>query len=333
MQYDEERAIELSNRLLHRVENERVLGAQDVDHLVHYTSFAALESIVGKREIWLSPVSSMNDVDEVASGKSLIWREAEAHVGRLWPTFEPIWTNDEELWAQISREFNDRIVHDRDETFVSCWSAFSNECFPDGRHKFDELSMWRAYGASGNGVALIFDPAVLFRHSHLGSGIISTRVHYQTEEQFVEKARICFADFALTVVSLSPIERATYNDLIVGSFAELCFFLSATHKHPAFELENEWRFIWNRKPWSSQVLVNQLRATLSRDGLYERLVMPFGDQIVGDEDEVKLRDALIAVMVGPCSQSDLKARGVKQLLADSDFDNTEVLISPIPFRA
>lgn len=283
------------------------------------------------RELWFSPVGLMNDFGEVARGKDIIWMEADQGSGRLWSVFEPIWKADPHLWDSISSEFSHRVIYDREETFISCWSKFDSGSLEDGRELYDDLSMWRSYGANGNGVALVFDPKVLFSHSFQRNGVTSTRVHYQSENEFVERCSRAFSNFTLAVLALSSEERELYQDTIVGCFAELCFFLSATHKHTGFQFENEWRFVWNRKPWSPESMTTQLRATISSNGLFQRLVMPFGMPERNDAEPF-LEDALLEVMVGPCERSELKARGVLQLLSDHGFHNTHVSNSPIPFR-
>jgi len=136
------------------------------------------------------------------------------------------------------------------------------------------------------------------------------------------------------VAGLSDDERELYETEIVGTFAEICFVLSVTHKHTAFKDEREWRFIWNKKQWSPPEISDSVVAKRTAAGLLERLVLPVGENPSSQhDDQVRLDEALKQVMIGPCEHRYLKARGVHQLLRDNGLLNTTTRYSEIPFRS
>jgi len=90
--WNAKREDEIAGQLVSSIEMERQLRAQHLATLVNFTDFAALENIVNAKEIWFSPVSAMNDFEEVTAGKNLIMRGADVG-GGLMPAFEPIIKN------------------------------------------------------------------------------------------------------------------------------------------------------------------------------------------------------------------------------------------------
>ena len=300
--------------------------------LAHYTSFGALKGIVENREIWLSPVSCMNDTAEVQNGKRLI-NQAADQGGRLWNCFMSISKNLPDLWSEISEEFYARMDHDLVETFVGCFSLVKEPWLDqDERLVIDNLTMWRAYGASGNGVVLLFDPELVLRHPLFQGAVWFSKIEYETEQMFIARAERYFSHFASVVLSLPAQDQIEYSDLIVGAFSELSFQLAVSHKHPAFKDEKEMRMIWNRKSWQPDVADAFVKAELTNDGLYERFRMSFRDESADPANSFDLSKCLKIVMLGPCEDSEMKMRAIRTVLDTNGFHETVIERSDIPFR-
>lgn len=328
-----EEELSIWDKLLEPILQDHTKSLQGRSTFIHYTSFPALKGIIERKEIWLSPVSCMNDTAEVQYGKELIHYEANEN-GQLLSCFEAIGENHPALWKEISNEFYGRIDHDLAETFVSCFSQFPEPWKDkDDRLTFDCLTMWRAYGASGNGVALGLNPEIILRNPLLLSSVMLAKVKYETDVEFVARAKRYFSHFSNVVLAMNDSDLNKNEALIVGAFTELSFYLAVTHKHPSFRDEQEIRLTWNRKPWNPHYSDSFVRSELAQDGLFERFCMPFRDNGAEDENTFDLSKALQFVLVGPCENSKLKKRAVETLLNNYGFEGTVVQESDIPFRS
>jgi hypothetical protein len=131
--------------------------AKRPSHLAHYTSVAVLEKIISNNEVWFSHPSNMNDHEEMWFGINQgvkIVREASAG-----STLTDL-AGGADNFNKLSRQYIDFIgVFDTKvstDVYVFCLSEYDCEKQPDGL-----LSMWRGYGANGNGVALVFNTSFL----------------------------------------------------------------------------------------------------------------------------------------------------------------------------
>lgn len=331
---DDPRKQEIWLNLLEPILNDNKRNLNEVGLFVHYTGFAALSGIIENREIWFSPVPLMNDIAEVNHGKELIIREANPD-GRLWSSFEPLMNRYADLWNKISDEFTHRIGHDRHETFVSCWTNIQAP-YKDETHdqmRYDDLTMWRAYGASGNGAAIVLDPQFLLQHRLLSSDVLLAKVQYESDAEFLDRSEKYLSSFVLKTLATDEDDLAAFEDQVVGAFAELCFYLAVTHKHHSFASEKEWRLIWNRKPWSTDQAIRSVKSKVASGGLYERFCLQFGNIQDAEVGDVFLEHALKSIMIGPCEHSELKTQAVSSLLYNNGFHEATVEQSVIPFRA
>jgi Protein of unknown function (DUF2971) len=147
--------------------------------LAHYTTVQVLEKILTNSEIWFSNPLYMNDLQEVRFGINegyevvLTSEEIEAGCG----TTERAQKFREAFTAYYYEFANDQVLN----TYVFCCSEHSKED-DDGR-----LSMWRGYGANGNGVAIVFDSAQI--GSVPGSPLLIAKVDYESTDARVSWLR------------------------------------------------------------------------------------------------------------------------------------------------
>lgn len=140
--------------------------------LAHYTSINSLENILRSNSLWLSNPLFMNDLNEVRFG---VLNGVETFRGL--PLQELLSISATEA-NEISNAFNEFFEYDRNENVIDTYVFCLTEHDPsnvDGK-----LSMWRAYGDHGKGVALVFD----FSGPNLepqSSPLALTKVKYATE--------------------------------------------------------------------------------------------------------------------------------------------------------
>ena len=117
--------------------------------LAHYTSIQNFDYIVEGEEIWFSNPLNMNDLDELVFGMNQGAAEFRGNEALIEAC------GNEKIFGQLLHYF-DHYFNQFDtnhvlDTYVSCFSRHDEEDF-DG-----DLSMWRGYGANGDGVALVID--------------------------------------------------------------------------------------------------------------------------------------------------------------------------------
>lgn len=298
-------------------------------NLAHYCSFSAFQSIISNREIWFSPIKSMNDIEEITRGKELIIEYSKDRSHKVWQALEIIRNHDENLWNYINQEFAHRWDSDPDDTFISCWSECDLELGTE-----DDLAMWRGYGHNGNGVAIVIDPRLFLTEEGYESEIIACPVFYETEEEFAYRAATYFRSFVINLLALTPADREEFKSLAVQAFVDLCYYLSVTHKHPGFKQEREWRFVWRRNQYLDQTLEQFVSSKAIGSSFHEKFCLPLNEKPDFVPTSLAITDLIKGVTLGPCAESDLKQNAILTLLENEGFEMnaTRVFTSTIPFR-
>lgn len=298
---------------------------ESLTHLAHYCTFATLAGIVGTEELWFSPPTLMNDINEIIAGKQMIIQNAD-YARPLGSAMRVLEQNAPTFWALVRQDFEERFVTDLEHTFISCWS----ECRPTSR-SHDQLTMWRGYAGEGNGVAVVADVS-FFAGGEFD--IIACPVFYETPEAFAARADKAVRAFLVQYMNIDREDRAKFEWLAVAAFSDLIFYLSVSHKHEAFAAEAEWRFVWRRRPYFQGDFDRFVKAKVSPRGLFERFCLPIDGSIRTNAGWLDMRDMITEVMVGPCEDQDAQVNGVRRLLEDAGFDGetTAVTRSQIPFR-
>ena len=121
-------------------------------YVAHYTSLEVLEKIMRDNELWFSHPFYMNDLQEMRFGIVEGFKIFDAYSRD--PEFITACGTPERA-AMITKIFGAcfaafNLKHAL-EIYVACFSSHDDPDDADGL-----LSMWRAYGANGDGAALIF---------------------------------------------------------------------------------------------------------------------------------------------------------------------------------
>jgi hypothetical protein len=121
--------------------------------LAHYTTIQVLEKILQTGEVWFSNPLFMNDLEEVRfgiiQGNDLVMQSEE--IAKACKTAERA-TYFRHCFARYFGQFDMQHLLN---TYVFCMSEH------DPSDSDGLLSMWRGYGANGNGVAIVFDTSQL----------------------------------------------------------------------------------------------------------------------------------------------------------------------------
>ena len=204
--------------------------------LLHYTSFPTLQKIVESGSIVLFNPLTMNDQQEMRAGvKTLI--SALDQDPQLQALFNLIDKTLPIFGAKFRKHFYQEIARDAYGAYIFCMSA------PHDDHPTGLLSMWRAYGADGNGVCLAFNTApILKKYQQIQLPVVLYPVRYESEATLVEKTREIITAVARIAPKIASLWSKRKKD-VLSALYQILLIAAATHKHPGFDEEREWRVV------------------------------------------------------------------------------------------
>ncbi|BBM03963.1 DUF2971 domain-containing protein [Microbulbifer sp. GL-2] len=292
--------------------------------LAHYTSIDTLEKILKKNELWLSNPLYMNDYTELSFGMGqgyrLFTQSKELH-----QAFE-VQSQYDHLLASFQRLF---IRYTEDHVFNTYLTCFSEHCVDDNDGR---LSMWRGYGDSGKGAALVIDSAKI--NFHESSPLIVSRVEYQTTHDrinWLEKKISAIADWIK-----NRVEPLSNNELekIAYIWLERLKIFSLLTKHSGFNEEREWRIIYMSDRDPEEKLSKMLSYIINGNGIEPKLKLnpePLYE-VIGDNRLIaNLTDRII---IGPSISTKFTAKSICRMLQHLNHDQLVEKVKPstIPYR-
>lgn len=290
--------------------------------LAHYTTALVLEQIAKYNELWFANPLFMNDLEEVRFGinegtraflNSEVIRDAfdNAADANIFET----------ALLDAHRIFDDHHAFD---TYILCF------CEHQGVNQDGLLSMWRGYGDSGRGAAIIFDAGELVGHDD--SPLIFAKVQYATAEErfswFSERA----AQFAAVVK-----QRLVRGDEVVSAahalFARLRLF-SLFSKHVGFLEEQEWRLAYLPERDPQGHLKPYLGYHNGPRGIEPKLKLPVAPNPAFGDQPISLEKLVHSIILGPTASSPLARMSTKRMLQSLDRSELaeRVVSSSIPYR-
>jgi hypothetical protein len=153
--------------------------------LAHYTTIQTLEKILASNEVWFSNPLFMNDIEEVRFGileANQIVLSSQRLVDAC-RTQQRAGLFKNHFTECFNRFANEHVL----DTYVFCLSNHDRED-DDGR-----LSMWRGYGANGNGAAIVIDTAKI--NVSETTPLIIAQVSYHTREARLDWLRTLLSNF------------------------------------------------------------------------------------------------------------------------------------------
>lgn len=195
----------------------------------------------------------------------------------------------------------------------------------DGR-----LSMWRGYGAQGNGAAIIFNTAAIA--VALNTPIFLSKVRYETGESRRAwiKARIedCF----------QRIKKFDVPDSKMWIPAHVLFEIikvfSLTSKHKGFDDEREWRVVYLPERDRTGSLAGNRAHIITSRGVEPKLRLKIAPLPGTDDSNWTFNDIFDKIILGPGVSSELSRRSVQRMLENHGKKALadKVFASGIPFR-
>lgn len=290
--------------------------------LAHYTSVDTFDKIIRNNELWLSNPLYMNDWEELQYGLT---------VGA-----NALRTSKEILDACDNRDNHLELIGIFDELLMSFAEKHALDtfitCFSE--HRADDndglLSMWRGYGSSGKGVALVFDTGKL--QPKEDSPLILAKVHYSSgaDRQF-------WINRALGNLSsvLKEMPKTAENLLFTAHhWLERLKLFSLCTKHHGFHEEREWRLIYLSEKDRDARMKDRISYSITARGVEPKLKLKLDHESGVMNNGLSMVDLIDRIILGPSISSALAASSIKKML---DINNAQqvaekVTASSIPFR-
>ncbi|MDW5315519.1 DUF2971 domain-containing protein [Rhizobium sp. PL01] len=267
------------------------------NELSHYTTIAGFQSILTKRELWLSNVSFMNDKLELIHGL----RVASTVISKMIKSsaFEQ---DKRRLLKEVISELKTRAVPN---TYAACF------CKND-----DLLSQWRGYSGGQQGISITFGGHALrvFAASNSGTlvSVVYDRDRAANRFQRLFEQHVKETEGYQQFEDLLGIEDpSAQKEKMFQAVSQLV----PRFKDDGFAEENEWRLVIQGDPKDLQFRTG--------DGI----LIPY---LIAHTGGLLL--PVRHVTVGPGKNQDLAIKGVELFLEKDGYGGIEVKPSKIPYR-
>ena len=291
--------------------------------LAHYTTIQVLEKILANNEVWFSNPLFMNDVEElrfgILQGNALVINSQGIANACKTPARAQLFKNH--FTGYFNKFDNEHVLN----TYVFCLSEH-DKCDNDGL-----LSMWRGYGANGNGAAIVFDTAKM--NVVEGSPLIIAQVNYDTTAARIEWINKLLSKFEeiLSTANL-PDDKL---DLAAYSLFERIKLFALFTKHRGFKEEVEWRVVYMPDRDNEKKLEPMFSYLIGSRGIEPKLrfkVLPIKGLTVDDLSLEKITERII---LGPSISTPIAAATILRMLdiLNQSGLKSKLRGSTIPFRA
>lgn len=291
--------------------------------LAHYTSLSTLEKILETDEVWFSNPLFMNDLEEVRfgvlRGVDLVLQSQEI--------------SDACRSASRAQLFTQYFVH-YFQTFES-EHAFDTYVFCLSEHNRDDrdgmLSMWRGYGSSGHGAAIVFDTGQL--RAVEDAPLIIAKVQYGSGEE-----RIAWLEGTLSKFACILRNTAISNDklyLAAHALFERIKVFALFSKHRGFAEEREWRIVYVRDRDQDNKLASMFHYWIGPRGVEPKLRLKVAPIEGLTTDDLSLEKIVERIILGPSLASPLARTAALRMLdrLGKPSLKEKVYVSTIPFRS
>jgi hypothetical protein len=274
--------------------------------LYHYTTGENLICIIASQELWSTQISCLNDTKEFTYAVEELQKRVTARIAEEHnPTLDPFLLGLD----QYLRAPNAETV----SFFVTCFSEHG-----------DDLSQWRAYSHGEGGYAIQFDPAGLILSSFPEDSILEIlmRVEYNPKEHATFLADVLKQgeQFFSTLEGAGKTTLEEWAAEFVRHWLWNLQFLAPCLKHPKFESEREWRFVYSLRPDDAKRMQFRQRQSMMTRHVPLHLKKPL---------------PITGVVVGPTRHPQLSKVAVGDLLKKFGYDPDviKVSITEVPYRA
>ena len=290
--------------------------------LAHYTTAVVLEQMLKNNEIWFANPLFMNDVEEVRFGineGTRAFLDSEVIRGSFAAPSDAQAFETELLAAHHNFDENHAF-----DTYIACFCEH-RDGDADGL-----LSMWRGYGDSGRGVAVIFDGRQLADTPE--SPLIIAKVKYASADDRRAWFSVCAERFA-DLVRRNGIVGEEISAATWALFARLRMF-SLFSKHHGFSEEQEWRLAYMPERDANGDLKQFLSYHNGPRGIEPKLKVPFASNAAFGGQDMPLERLVHSIILGPSASSPLARMSAVRMLQSLKREAlaTRIVASGIPYR-
>lgn len=290
--------------------------------LAHYTSLATLERIMASNEIWFSNPLYMNDWEELRFGmleggrafrESASLRDAFSHQGAYLHLIQ--------CFDQLFNEFDAKHAF---QTYLMCLSVHQADD-NDGR-----LSMWRGYGASGSGCAVVFDTSKI--EARADSPLIIGPIKYGSSAERLAWINAKINALAKALKGQSLDEVALYH--VAFHWLERLKLFALFTKHDGFREEHEWRIVYMPERDPNGLLADMHSYAITARGAEPKLKLKLAPLAGVFNQDLSFDKIVDRVILGPTTATTLAVHTVKRILGQNGkaILAQKIVASSIPFR-
>jgi hypothetical protein len=200
------------------------------------------------------------------------------------------------------------------------------------KHRDDgKLSMWRGYGANGNGVAIVIDTAKL--EPNRASPLIFAEVKYGTIEKRLNWINARANQFAKLLRLANLADEQLY--IAAYAFIERIKRFALFTKHSGFEEEQEWRVLYNPERDTNKFLTGFFSHSVTERGVEPMLRFPVRHIPGLTEEDLSMTKIIDHILLGPTHNSYLASQSVKRMMENLKKPELAKRIrqSGIPYRS
>ncbi len=289
---------------------------------VHYTTAENALRILDSETIWMRNTGCMNDFTEVTHGHRnflRFFREIDTD-RKLRAALESIHESvSNAAVSEFDQLWSDHISAN---TYITCVSEHLDEEDDMGR-----LSMWRAYGLRGVGVAIVVNNTPFVTESE-NPAAYSTPVNYLTDQQFDEEIYALIERIKENLDFLRSLKPEIVSNLI--SYWMMANVLST--KHPGFREEREWRVFYISSLHQSKMIKQSVECV---NGIPQIVCkIPLANNPLNGLNGAALPDLIDRIIIGPSQFGFQLYDAFARKLEEKNVPNAyaKVHLSNIPLR-
>lgn len=265
----------------------------------------------------------MNDLEELKFG--MIEGASELRKSEAIRTACRTPENHKKLLESFDSFFNDYESKHVLNTYILCFSEH-NADDNDGL-----LSMWRGYGNSGSGAALVINTANM--NANLDSPLIVGKVHYASKAERKRWISEKLDSLAEVISTYAESKDDFYN--AAWAWLHRLKTFSLFTKHHGFHEEREWRIVYMNDRDNDQIFKKYFGHLATNRGIEPKLKLPIQPIPELKAEDISLETLVDRIILGPSISSVLAANSLRQMLRNVGEHKLaeRVVASEIPFRA
>jgi len=298
--------------------------------LWHYTTLEGLQGIVQEEAIWATDVSQLNDSREFLHSIDLFKEVIEQRMKVLQCGTKL----DSLIGTQAHSLFEDVYTLKNYQVFVSSFSISE-----------DQLSQWRAYGATAKGVSIGFDlRRAQFIESSLTSDVFAPCIYSRSRQ--IDVINAWFDSYRGIVQKVFEAHGKTKGDPSKDIAEDLLDLygpelsieliqsmmdggrLCALLKHESFAEEREWRLVISESRRRTIPSPHKRRIRVGATTFIPYISIPLG----GSKAAHGFRSRIKKIKIGPHPEPDRAIGAMSDFLSAYNLVGTDIEASRIPFR-